>query len=140
MKTTDKLLDILKKSSSIENYIEDVSDVLLPDNTLAERLSDLLDSKNQKRSDIVRLSNLDRGYVYDIFAGKKRPSRDKLLAICFAMSLSIDEVQQLLKSTGYHFLYARKKRDSVILFALNRQISLMETNELLFQMEYDPLV
>ena len=90
-----------------------------------------------KRGKLIRLSGLDRGYVYDILAGKKNPSRDKVLALCFAMSLSADKTQKLLKSTGYAPLYVRMERDSIILFGLEHKLSVIEVNELLYEMKHD---
>lgn len=57
--------------------------------------------------------------------------------MCFALKLSFEEVQNLLKATGYPILYARINRDSIIIFALQHDITLTDTNELLFSMECD---
>ena len=60
-----------------------------------------------------------------------------MLAICFTLKLSFEEIQNLLKATGYPILYAIIKRDSIIIFALQHNITLTDTNELLFSMECD---
>ena len=57
--------------------------------------------------------------------------------MCFALKLSFEEVQNLLKATEYPILYARINRDSIIIFALQHNITLTDTNELLFSMECD---
>lgn len=103
---------------------------------LCQYLEQILIRKNLKKSDVIRLSGLDRKYCYEIFAGTKSPSRDKVLALCFAVQLSDSETMQLLKSTGYPQLYARIERDSVILFALQHNLSLTDANELLFELNY----
>lgn len=95
-----------------------------------------MNSKQISKSDIIHRSGLERKYTYEILSGKKNPSRDKVLAICFAVPLSADETQQLLKSTGYPTLYARIERDSIILFALEHNLSLTDANELLYEMNY----
>lgn len=135
-KTTGELLELLKKSSNASSYIENASDDLIQQIPLSEYLSEIMHSKQLIGSDIVLRSGLDRGYVYEILSGKKNPSRDKVLAICFAVPLSADETQQLLKSTGYPALYARIERDSIILFALEHSLSLADANELLYEMNY----
>lgn len=134
-KTTTELLELLKKSSDITTYIKQASEDFISPGTLKEHLDKFLTEKNLKKSDICRLSGLERKYVYDIFAGRRIPSRDKLLAICFAMQLTIDEIQQLLKATNYPPLYARLERDSIILFALQHHLNLTDTNELLYDMK-----
>lgn len=62
-----------------------------------------------------------------------------MLAICFAMELSEEEVQRLLKYTGYPQLYARIERESIILFALQHQLKITDVNELLYEMNYEYL-
>lgn len=138
-KTTGELLELLKKSPAVVSYMEHAADDLIRQIPLSVYLTNLIEEKAMEKSRLIRLSGLDRGYVYDILAGKKNPSRDKVLALCFAMSLSAENTQQLLKSTGYAPLYVRLERDSIILFGLEHGISLMETNELLFEMNYDVL-
>lgn len=135
-KTTGELLELLKKSSNASSYIENATDDLIQQIPLSDYLSEIMDSKQISRSDIVHRSGLDRGYVYEILSGKKTPSRDKVLAICFAAPFSADETQQLLKSTGYPTLYARIERDSIILFALEYSLSLTDANELLYEMNH----
>ena len=138
-KTTEELLDLLKKSPSASSYMEQAADNLIHQIPLSEYLTKLIEEKNLKKGNLIRLSGLDKGYVYDILAGKKNPSRDKVLALCFALSLSADETQKLLKSTGYAPLYVRMERDSVILFGLEHTLSVMEVNELLYEMKHDLL-
>lgn len=135
-RTTEELLTILKKSSDISTFMENNSEDLMENIPLCQYLEQILIRKNLKKSDVIRLSGLDRKYCYEIFAGTKSPSRDKVLALCFAVQLSDSETMQLLKSTGYPQLYARIERDSVILFALQHNLSLTDANELLFELNY----
>lgn len=139
-KSTSELLEILKKSPDIPTYTDRVSGNLIEQLPLHTYLLKILEEKQLKRSDVAHASGLDRGYVYDIFAGKKTPSRDKLLALCFALRLSDVQVQRLLNSTGYAQLYPRVERDSIILFALSHHLSLLDANELLYEMNYQPLI
>ena len=141
-KSTSELLEILKKSPDIPTYTDRVSGNLIEQLPLHTYLLKILEEKQLKRSDVAHASGLDRGYVYDIFAGKKTPSRDKLLALCFALRLSDVQVQRLLNSTGYAQLYPRIERDSIILFALGprQPLSLLDANELLYEMNHQPLI
>lgn len=135
-KSTGELLDQLKKTSDFSAYTEQNSEDFIEQLPLHTYLSNILIQKYLKKSVVIHDSGLDRGYAYDIFSGSKQPSRDKLLALCFCMQLTVDEVQRLLNSTGYPQLYARIERDSVIIFALQHHASLSDTNELLFEMGY----
>lgn len=135
-RTTEELLAILKKSPDISTFMENNSEDLMENMPLCQYLEQILTQKNLKKSDVIRLSGLDRKYCYEIFAGTKSPSRDKVLALCFSAGLSETETMHLLKSTGYPQLYARIERDSVILFALQHKLSLTDANDLLFELNY----
>ena len=107
--------------------------------TLPEYLALQLKQKHLRRADVVRGSHLDRTYVYQIFSGKKIPSRDKLLAIAFGLHLSDEEMQKMLKLSGNLELYVRDKRDAAILFTIQHGKSIDEANDLLDQLGVLPL-
>lgn len=71
--------------------------------------------------------------AHQILSGKRRPSRDKLLCLCFGLKLDSEQVQDLLRDCGYAVLYAKNRRDSIILFAFYRGMSLLELNEKLYE-------
>ncbi len=135
-KTTDELLNLLNQSNDIKKYLEHQKDNFT-DGTLSDYLSQIMTQKSISAGECIRRSGLDRTYCYQIFSGAKQPSRDKLLAICFALQLGDDEVQRLLKAAGYPILYPRIQRDSIILFALKHNYSLPDLNELLSDLELD---
>lgn len=138
-KSTVELLSLIKQTSDFSTYSKQNANDFIEPLPLHICLTNLLTEKSLKKSEVIRGSGLDRGYGYDIFSGTKQPSRDKLLAICFSMQLSTEEVQQLLKTTGYPILYAKIGRDSAILFALEHHWSLIDANELLFENGYPHL-
>lgn len=131
---TFELVNEIKNTTNIEDYLGKNKDYLLT-HSLSEHLNMLLSQKGISRADVVRNSLLDRTYVYQIFSGEKTPSRDKLIAIAFGLKLSDDETQQMLKLSGNRELYAKDKRDAVILFSLHHKKTIYETNDLLFQHE-----
>lgn len=128
----------IKNTSNIEQFLKENKENLLSQ-SLSEHLNVLLEHKGLKRADVVRGSLLDRVYVYQIFSGKKTPSRDKLIAIAFGLGLSDDETQKMLKLSGNRELYARDERDVIILFALQRGKNIFETNDLLHSYNFKVL-
>lgn len=127
-KSTDELNHEIKDATNIEDYLVRNKENMLTSN-LPEYLNRLLTQKGLKRADVMRNSQLGRAYVYQIFSGKKIPSRDKLIAIAFGMGLSDDETQKMLKLTCNRELYARDERDALILFALQKKKTVFEVNE-----------
>lgn len=130
---TGELLEILKKSSDLSDYMETASDNIVEPALLSDCLKDIMKEKGLEKKQVVRDAGLDRGYSYDIINGSRQPARDKVLALCFGMHLSGDEVQELLKKTGYPLLYPKFERDSIIFFGFAHNLSLCEVNNLLYE-------
>ncbi len=99
--------------------------------TFSEYLMMLLRQKKLRRADVWRDSGLEKTYIYQIFNGEKKPSRDKMIAIAFGLHLTVDETQRMLKLGGCSELYARVARDAAILFSIQRGMDVVETDELL---------
>lgn len=137
-KTTEELLAILKKSPNISDYF-DCAETELVNCTIGAYLNQIIEQKQLDIPTIIRRSGLDRTYCYQILSDGKHPSRDKVLALCFSMKLDFAEVQQLCKATGYPILYARIERDSVIIFSLQKHVSLTDVNELLYDLGHKEL-
>ncbi len=62
----------------------------------------------------------------------KKPSRDKILQLCIGANFTLDETNKALKIGNCGELYPKIMRDSVIIFALNKNLNIVRTNELLF--------
>lgn len=101
---------------------------------LARYLTDLLAEKNLLRKDVVRKARLNETYGWEIFSDpSKRPGRDKLLAIAFAMSLSVDEARRLLRHGRVNELYAKNKRDALITVCLQNEATLDDVDRILYE-------
>ncbi len=131
MKTTDELIHEIKTSTDILDYLEKNSGEMQVD-SLPEYLKDWLKRKGISKADVVRRSNLNRAYVYQIFLGRKYPSRDKVIALAFGLGLDSDETQTLLKQAGYRELYPRDPRDALLLYSLSRGETILQANETLY--------
>ena len=140
IKQTDELLKELDNTSDINQYLSTNRDELIEQN-VAKYLNELLEKKeNLTKSKIIKSTSLSESYIYDIFRGEKsNPSRNKLLQIAFAMSLDLETTQKLLKIAKVGILYPRSKRDSIIIFALNKNLDFFECENLLEQAEVEGL-
>lgn len=133
--------DFLRSTASVNENLKNATDLVtfLQQNkadmihqTFAGHLKMLLEQKGLRRADVIRDSGLDEAYVYQLFKGEKRPSRDKLIALAFGLHLDEEETQRMLKLGGYSELYSRLERDAVILFAILHEKSIDEVNDLLY--------
>ena len=127
MKNTDELTHEIQMADDIVSYFEKNRDEMQIC-TLPEYLQEWLERKELTRADVVRHSNLNKAYVYQIFSGKKFPSRDKVI-----------ETQSLLKQAGHRELYPRDPRDALLLFAFSKKMSIIDANELLYDHEIEVL-
>ncbi len=133
MKSTDELLKILKNSNNIGDYIEDnFNDI--NNISFTEYLTQCMNSRNMTRAKVIDGANIQKNYGYQIFDGSKKPSRDKVLSLCFSMALSVEESNRLLKLSDHAILYPRIARDSIISFALEKKQNLINANLLLHEM------
>ncbi|WP_297967282.1 hypothetical protein [uncultured Anaerovibrio sp.] len=129
-KTTTSLEHELSESKRVEDYLT-VNDSELVNQTLSEHLEELIKEKGLNKALIIEQSGLDKVYAYHIFAGRKKASRNKILALAIAMGLTPDETQHLLYYAKAERLYVRNSWDSVIWHALEHNLSVVETNLLL---------
>ena len=127
-KTTSALERELSGCADLHEYLkENASSLRAPE--LPELLRRALQKSGLTRAEALRRSNLNPIYGYQIFSGKRRPSRDTLLCLCFGLGLCADETQNLLLHAGYAQLYIRDPRDSILFFALNNGLSLLACNQ-----------
>ena len=136
-KTTGDLLKTLLRTDEYSQF------QALKDNgivSLEEHLDALLDQKDTSRAKVIYRAGLDTVYGYQIFNGTRKPSRDKLLQLAFGFPLTYKETLTLLRIAGVGSLYVRRRRDSIIIFALNKGFSLEQLNALLEQEEEAYLV
>ena len=78
-------------------------------------------------------ANMSEVYVYQVFSGRRHPSRDRLLCICIGAGASLEEVQRLLKQATLAPLYPRRKRDAIISYGVVHHTPLNVINDKLFQ-------
>ena len=139
-KSTEELKNDLHLASGIEGFLVDNQKDFCQ-YTLAEYLNQLLEEKHLSKMDVVRASSLERIYAYHIFAGrKKQPARNKIISLALAMKLTPEETQYLLYYAGAEQLYVRNPCDSILWYALERHISVIDTNIMLQKMSEHPLL
>lgn len=73
-----------------------------------------------KRADVVRLSGINVTVVYDIFAGKSLPGRDRAIMLAFGLRCSLRETQRILKLAGVSELWPKVRRDAIIIWCIEQ--------------------
>ena len=131
-KDTTEIVKELGLSPDFKTFYAENKAYMVSEN-LSELLSQLLLEKNLKKSQVIKASELAEVYGYQIFSGVRVPERKKLLALAVGMRLNIEQAQQLLKCAGYSQLYVKLPFDSIVLYGLCKQLSVLQINELLYE-------
>ena len=131
VKDTTKIVEELGLCSDFKTFYNENKDYMVKED-LSSLLDKLLKEHNLKKSQVIRAAEMSEVYAYQIFSGLRVPERKKLLCLAVGMSLNLDEVQTLLKCAGYSPLYVKIPFDSIVLFGICKNLSVVEINQLLF--------
>lgn len=137
-KDTSKIVEALGLCPDFNTFYNENKDYMITD-SLADMLNRLLAEKGLKKAQVIKASELSEVYSYQIFSGLRVPERKKLLCLAVGMQLNLDEVQILLKCAGYSPLYVKIPFDSIVLYGICKQLSVVEINELLFSYDLETL-
>lgn len=85
---------------------------------LSEWLAGKLEERGLGRSDVIRAARLNPTFGYQIFMGKRRGSRDKLLRLAFGLRLGIRDASEMLELGGHNSLSPASRRDVIIAWSL----------------------
>lgn len=102
-------------------------------------LRDRIDASNERRAAAVRRSELDPTFAYQIIAGQRRGSRDKLLQLARGMRLGIDETNELLERGGVSALRPYARRDIIIAFCIKHDMDVTRCDAMLLNAGMRPL-
>ena len=95
-------------------------------------LTRLFEKRGITKSALAKQSGMSEIYVHQIFAGRRNPSRSRLICLCFGLGATLDETQELLRLAGLAPLYPRIRRDAIIIYGLVNGVGLHELNDKLF--------
>jgi cyanate lyase len=127
---TEELLNQITHSASPESFLGVDPGV---ERDLPAYLSQMLEEKGMRKSEVIRTAGLNETFGYQIFSGQRGASRDKVISIGFALGLNLQEMQRLLYNADKASLYSKNRRDAIIIFCASHGYSLMKTDEELYR-------
>ena len=130
-KETDNLQQELMDSPDLTRFLSQNQKQFVNPN-VAELLNRLFERKNISKASLAKQAGMSEIYLHQIFAGRRNPSRTRLLCLCFGLDASVEETQELLKLCGMAQLYPKLKRDAIIYYGLLHGLPLFEINDKLF--------
>lgn len=115
-----------------EGYIE--NNDIPASRTLRSYFDEYMKEHGLTRKELVKNSQLDRTYGYQILSGLRKPSRDKIIALCLSGKMSFAEIQRALEIAQAGILYPKEPRDAAIILCIHNNIyNINEVNMFLDQ-------
>lgn len=130
-KDTNDLQNELMSAPDLDRFLSENQDNFY-DTNFADLLMSLFEKKEISKAALAKKAGISNVYLYQIFSGERNPSRNRILCLCFGLTASLEETQELLKHSGYAQLYAKNKRDAIIIYGLTHNMDLDEVNDRLF--------
>ena len=130
-KSTGDLGQELMDQPNLDAYIHANQESFL-DSNITELLSRLYEQKEISKAELARRAGISEVYLHQVFSGRRRPARDRLVCICIGLQATLEETQELLKQAGYAQLYPKNKREAIIAHGVVHHTPLGEINDKLF--------
>ena len=111
--STQDLSRELMSESNLDAYLSRNQPVF-SDEDVANLLNRLYQRTDLSKAALARQAGMSEVYLHQVFSGRRKPSRDRLLCLCICMGASLEEIQQALKHATYAPLYPKHKRDAII--------------------------
>ena len=137
--TTDLLNNRLLQSNNIEEFIRN-NESELSSSVFCDYLYALVAERGLKITEAITKAEMNESYGYQLFSGRRHPSRDKVIQMSIGIHLSLSETNRLLKLAGKSELYVRDKRDAVFMFVINKRLSVLETEKILISQKLTTLL
>ncbi len=138
MKKTTDLLNELSQTSRIDKYLKDNEESII-DQTLSQYLCDIFEKRALSKADVIRNSDINEIYGYQILSGTRTPSRNKIICICIGAGFTVKESNQTLRIGGVSPLYPKSTRDSIIIFGIQNHYPVWKINEELYSHQLETL-
>ncbi len=131
-KTTTELDVEISKSNDIKSFLNS-NEQSFNEKVFNEFINSLRLEKCIEFTDMILKSTLSKSSVYELFnySNNKKPKRNSVLQLSLVMTLTIEETNRLLRLSGNGELYSKRKRDSIIIFCINNNKTVIDTNLIL---------
>lgn len=103
-------------------------------------LKDLMKQKNVSAGELMQRAAVSKTYFYQFLSGDRLPGRNTALRLSFSLKLTVKETQKLLTLAEKPSLYPKVRRDAAILYCLKKKQSLDEANQMLLDLDEEPLL
>lgn len=86
-------------------------------------IKDLIYGRGLTIREALRFAGMKESYGRKVINGEKSSNRDNVLRVCISAGFTLKETNRVLKLNNMRSLYAKDKRDAVIMLAINDGVS-----------------
>ena len=138
-KNTDQLFERLQQTEDIAAFISENKEIL-DSSKFVPYLKELLEKYGVKIACLIEETDYSKTMLYAIAKGTRNPGKDVVIQIGIAIGVTLPELQRMLKLSHNEELYVKDKRDSIIIYGIQKGKDLYEIDELLAQYRLKPLL
>lgn len=133
--------DLKKELDQLDNSVSAFREFCQrnPKETKFNSLSDFLNQylaehPTLEQKKVIKEANASKDYANQYFNGhRQHPDKYKLLPLCIAMGMNVRDTNRALTLAGRAQLNIHDHRDAAIIYCMNRQYTLAQTNEFLLE-------
>ena len=131
MKDTNDLRQELMEAADLDRFLAENQENF-ENGSVCDLLRQLFWKRKISKATLAKQSGMSEVYLHQVFAGRRNPSRNRLLCLCFGLTATLEETQELLKQCGLAQLYPKNKRDAILLYGIVNWMDLFAVNDKLF--------
>ena len=135
--STSRVLSEIRKASAPDQATAFHSSC--PAITLKDEIYDAMSKRSFRPKDVIRSCGIERSYFYHILNGIRCPSRNMMLRLCLCIGTDLNETNRLLRLADHPVLYAKVRRDALLIYAIERHLTMEQANQTLLEYQEDPL-
>ena len=136
---TDDLRSELMETSDLDSFLTENADSFNTQ-SVNELINGLFLKTDLSKAEFARRSGISSVYLHQVFAGRRKPSRDRLLCLAIGLSATLEDTQELLRRSCLAELYPKDRRDAIIIFGITHHDDLQAINGYLFQADEETLI
>lgn len=138
--STKSLLEMIKTDPEVFMDNLELNELKDDETMFIEFFYKLLEKNQLTIKQLVYKTTISQSYLYQIASKKRRLGRDTAIVLAFAMQLSLEETQKLLKYSGNAVLYPKVRRDAIIICCIDSKMTFEQANEILLEKSEKGLV
>ena len=96
-KNTDQLQQELMTGNDLSRVLSD-NDASFQQHDLQETLQALFERRSISKTMLAKQSGISEVYLHQVFSGRRTPSRNRLLCLCFGLEATVDELISTIHS------------------------------------------